>query len=263
MRKIEFAEDQAQLFKDSGLESFEDFFDYSKGEMVNANKKRNVLAITLKTGGGQKEFFMKCFFSPHFKDMFFTFQNFGHLCSQAQCEWENANILLANGIDTYRPVCFGFQTVFGVERKSFFVTEKLSGCCLADFVTGNWSKLSHKQKEGLIRSMAKFVRKIHDAKISLPDLYIWHLFVSEKNLGEYDFAVIDLHRMKVDTTGETERARNLGALDFSMSEKYFDEKLRRIFLDAYAGSDYNQDRLWRKMKRRSKILSGRRRRQNY
>ena len=91
--------------------------------------------MTIGEGARRKELFMKRFYDPHFKDMLFTLGNFGRICSQGQCEWNNANLLLQNGIETYKPICCGWESACGFEKRSFFITEKIDGICLADFVT--------------------------------------------------------------------------------------------------------------------------------
>jgi hypothetical protein len=267
--KVEFAKDWAQVCKEVGLESLEDFFDFSAGKTINKNKKREVLAISLPAGGGEKEFFMKRFFKPHFKDMLFTIRNFGSLCSQAACEWKNIDILLQHGIDTYHPVCFGQEMYFGLEKKSFIVTEKISGIPLTDFVTANWLDLDQLQKEKIVTAMAKFVRKIHNTKISMPDLYLWHIFIKKAPLPdqitEDDLAIIDLHRMRINISNRNARIRDLGALDFSMKEKYFDDGLREVFLNTYMATADADERIAfsGKVKNRSRVLAGRRRRPDY
>lgn len=269
MIKVEFAKDWAPVFEKAGLISFEDFFDYSAGQTINRNKKREVLAMTLNTIDGEKEFFMKRFFKPHFKDMLFTIRNFGSLCSQAACEWKNINILLRHGIATYHPVCYGQQMYFGLEKKSFIITEKIKGPPLTDFVAANWLQLAQPQKEKIITAIAKFIRKIHNAKINLPDLYLWHIFITKTPLpdevSEDDFAVIDLHRMRINVSNRNARIRDLGALNFSMSEKYFDDNLREFFLNAYTNTGAADERtaLSRKIKNRSRVLAARRRRPDY
>jgi len=260
MTTVTFAKDWQEVFKRFGLESFQDFFEYSNGSIVNKNSKRDVLSFSLPIEGGNKEFFMKRFHKPHIKDMFFTLTNFGHLCSQARCEWNNANILLENGIDTYKPVCFGNDTVCGIERGSFFVTEKLSGKPLTEVVAESWSNLAQSQKQELIISIAKLAVKIHKAKVSLPDLYLWHIFMDQDNL-----AVIDLHRMKINTSSRHQRIRNLAALDFSMLDKYFDKSLRELLLDTYL-ADYSpagQKAFRCGFKFRSTQLANRKKRQEY
>jgi hypothetical protein len=90
--------------------------------------------------------------------------------------------------------------------------------------------------------LAKLVRKVHDAGIGLTDLYVWHIFIREKanNDGDvdYDFAIIDLHRMERNVRNRTRQIKNLGRLDYSMRDKYFDEALRRLFVESYAGDDW-------------------------
>ena len=262
--KIEFAEDISTLFRESGLTTFEDFFNYSAGKTINKNQKRDVLAFSLGAANEQRHFFMKRFFNPHYKDMLFTFRNFGRLCSQAACEWKNANTLLQNGIPTYIPVCCGEETRLYLEKKSFFVTEKLPGCCMTDYIGDNWPTLSRQNKEMLMTSLGRFVRKIHDARISMPDLYVWHIFMQPKD-DKCDFAVIDLHRMSANARGNRWRIRNLGALDFSMISKYFDQDLRDTFFNAYFGDDFDDDKasFCRKVTNRSMILANRRRRPDY
>jgi len=267
--RVEFAKDWAQVFEKAGLKSLDDFFDFCAGQTINKNKKREVVAMTLPTPGGEKELFMKRFFKPHFKDMLFTIHNFGSLCSQAACEWKNIDILLQQGIDTYHPVCFGRRMHLGLEKKSFIVTEKINGAPLTDFVAANWLDLAQPQKETIITAMAKFVRKIHNAKISVPDLYLWHIFIKKTSpaddVTEDDFAIIDLHRMRINISNRNARIRDLGALDFSMQDKYFDDGLREAFLNTYMATSDADERIAfsRKIKNRSRVLAGRRRRLDY
>ena len=234
MPTVTFAKDWQAVFKRFDLETFQDFFEYSKGSLVNKNTKRDVLAFSLPLEGGNKEFFMKRFHKPHIKDMLFTLTNFGRFCSQAECEWNNANILLENGIDTYKPVCFGSDTTCGIERGSFFVTGKLPGQPLTDFVAHCWADSDQSQKQQIIISIAKLVGKIHNAKLSLPDFYLWHIFIDQNSL-----AVIDLHRMRINTSSRQQRIRNLAALDFSMLDEYFDEPSRKLLMETYL-SEYSQ-----------------------
>lgn len=264
MIKIKFANGWEEVFKNSGLKSFKDFFSYSAGKLINENKKRDVVLMTIGEGERRKELFMKRFYDPHFKDMLFTLGNFGRICSQAQFEWNNANLLLQNGIDTYKPICCGWESVCGLEKRSFFITEKIYGICLADFVTQNWANLNQDQKENIFAGIGTFVLKIHDAKISFADLYIWHIFITE-SAGQYSFAVIDLHRMKINTTSRRQQIRNLGAFDFSLSEKYFDDQIRNVFFNAYFAESRpgRKKDFLRKVKNRSKQLANRRRRQSY
>jgi len=264
MRTVQFAKGSSAIFEKAGLKSFEDFFNYSSGKIMTVNQKRNVIAFSLDIDGRRQHFFMKRFFNPHYKDMLFTFRNFGRFCSQAACEWQNTNILLQNGIPTYIPVCYGEETRLYLERKSFIITEKVPGRCLTDFIRDNWNTLSRDKKEKLTASLGGFVRKIHAARISMPDLYLWHIFIQSKD-DQHDLAVIDLHRMSANARGNRWKIRNLGALNFSMTSKYFDQNLRDVFFNAYFGDDFDADKaaFRRKVTNYSMVLANRRRRPDY
>jgi tRNA A-37 threonylcarbamoyl transferase component Bud32 len=241
VQKIIYANSWENFFARSGLKSLDDFFDYSPVETIGINNKRSVVAFVLGPDSQKKHFFMKRFNRPHFKDMFFTWRSFGQACSQARCEWENAHLLLDNGIETYRPVCYGEKTKCGIENKSFIVTEKLQGIAMTDFVREKWHNLTREQKEIIIAGIGTFIHKIHALNISLPDLYIWHIFIKENTENKYEFAVIDLHRMSRNVTRKNIQIENLGRLHHSMTAKYFDEKLKRLLIESYATADMDID----------------------
>ena len=258
MQRVVFSDNRQGFFAEVGLKSFDDFFNCD-GERISTATKRDVRKLTLDNGSAKKVFFMKRFFSPHFKDMLFTYLNFGRFCSQAACEWQNANLLLENGIGTYRPICFGEQTKFGIERKSFFITEELHGQCFTDFVAQNRADLSTEQKEKIIVSLADVIRKIHAAQISLPDLYLWHIYLLQKQNGDYEFDFIDLHRMARNVKNQNRQLANLGRLLHSMTDKYFTESERLLLISAY-GADLpaGVDNLFAKVKKISAKISAKR-----
>ncbi len=260
MQKIVYTNSWEIFFADCGLRSLDDFFNYSPVETIGINNKRSVVAFSLGPDSQKKYFYMKRFKQPHFKDMFFTRRSFGQACSQARCEWENARLLLDNGIETYRPICYGEKTKWGIENKSFIVTEKLQGIAMTDFVREKWHTLTTEQKERIISSIGTFIHKIHACKISLPDLYIWHIFIKETTENKYEFAVIDLHRMSRNVTSRNEQIENLGRLHHSMTAKYFDENLKRLLIESYAaaGGDIDIDNLIARVKKQSDVVSAKR-----
>jgi hypothetical protein len=262
MEEIVFVNSHEQAFAKFGLSSFDDFFNYAGGKRVNKNTKRDVQMLTFDTETGRKVFFLKRFHKPHLKDILFAAAHSGRLCSQAECEWQNAKLLLERGIQTFETVCYGHRTVCGIERQSFLVTEELKGRPLSDFVAENWSGLSRSRKEKIITSAAQAIRRIHNAGISLPDLYLWHIFISPTDSGsnDYDFAFIDLSRMKHNVTNPNEQIKNLGRLHHSMVDKYFDEPIKRLLITSYAGDDWpgGIEDLTAKVEKYSAKVSGKR-----
>jgi tRNA A-37 threonylcarbamoyl transferase component Bud32 len=142
---------------------------------------------------------------------------------------------MKKGFGVYRPLCFGDRTTLGIERESFVVTEGLSSQSMDGFIVKNFEKLENSEKEQILKDLGKTIRRIHDCDISLPDLYIWHLFINKNQRGQYEFAVIDLHRMKYRVTSSNEKIKNLSRLDYSLRDEYFDENLRRVLIEAYTG----------------------------
>ncbi|MCF7955655.1 MAG: lipopolysaccharide kinase InaA family protein, partial [Phycisphaerae bacterium] len=162
---------------------------------------------------------------------------------------------------TYRPVCFGTENRFGIELRSFFVTEKLTGQCLREFITEKWEGMSDEQKKLTVINIGKFVRKIHQAGVNMPDLYVWHLYLESEDVTTCDFAIIDLHRMSKCREIKTGQIiRNLAALDFSMIEKYFNDEMRYSLVESYlnGASKKETQSLYKKIKQRSNVLRSRR-----
>jgi len=265
VQRIVFADSWSEFFAEFNLKSFDDFFENLAAKTIGVNKKRNVVTFSLGPDLQNKRFFMKRFSHPHFKDMLFSFRNIGRPCSQARYEWENARLLLDNSIETYRPVCFGEKITLGIENSSFLVTEELQSRCLTDFIRQNWHGFQKQQKEKIITGLAAFIRKIHALNICLPDLYVWHIYIIENTAGEYDYAVIDLHRMSRNVTSRNLKIKNLGRLHHSMLDSYFDEELKQLFVKSYAagGRDGDIAALLAQVKRYSDAVSARRRQVQY
>lgn len=270
MKKCVLKSPHTEIFLRNGLRGFDDFFNFSDGQTVNRNEKRDVTVLRLSDGGRQPRiYFMKRFFCPHPKDMLFTVLNFGRLCSQAELEWRCAHLLLENGIETYHPVGWGVQTCCGIERRSFFITEKIEGRSLIEYLLEQWGGFDAAMQEKLVVGLARFFRSLHQAQLSLPDSYLWHLFVLEPIVldGPFRFAIIDLHRMRLHAVAAKHAARNLGALLFSLPDEWFDRRLRELFLQTYLessgqGAVADRDAFVAALKKREQTLIARRKKPN-
>ncbi|MBL7189878.1 MAG: hypothetical protein ISS70_26410, partial [Phycisphaerae bacterium] len=250
-----------KFFAEVGLESFDDFYDYPGGTKIGKNERRNVYRLTLGQSPKSKVFYIKRFANPHLKDVVAAWRNFGRATSQAGVEWGNANLLLQNGIDTYRPACMGERTIWGIERSSFIITEQLKSTCLLDFVIKEWRTLERPQQDRIVIAMAKLARRAHEANISLQDLYIWHLFIDEHGLeDDCRLSVIDLHRMLRNVKKPNKKIMDVGALYWSMSGDYFDGEHKDLLVATYAGDSRTggKENVIAKISKRAKILDNRR-----
>jgi hypothetical protein len=241
MKQVVFSNPWRTFFEELGFRGFEDFFDAFEGTQINKNTKRSVLTRTFEQGPQSRTFFLKRFFNPHFKDMLFALYNWRRPCSQGRLEWNCANYLLSHGIGTYRPACFGEISLMGVERRSFFLTEKLPGMSMMDFLKQHWSAINTRRQEKFLSDLAGFIRRIHGLGVSLPDLYVYHIFVEQCKLGvnadgkedAYSFAVIDLHRMSINVPSwrmPAARVENLARLNFSLRDEYISPAQRQFLL---------------------------------
>lgn len=261
VERVVFAESWKEFFCRAGLESFGDFYDYAGGTRIGENERRNVYRLTFGEGPDAKVFYIKRFEKPHLKDMLSARCNFGRLTSQAGVEWGNANLLLENGIDTYKPACMGERTICGLERKSFVITEQLKSTCLLDFVIAKWHELQRNLQDRIVIAMAQLARKAHRANISLQDLYIWHVFIDEDSLeDDCRLSVIDLHRMLRNVNNPSKKILDVAALYWSMSSDYFDEEHKDLLVATYTDDGWagGKEGILGRIRKRARILDNRR-----
>lgn len=263
MERVVFSESWQEFFGGVGLESFADFYDYPGGTKIGKNERRNVYRLTFGEGAEAKVFYIKRFHNSHLKDLIAAWRNLGRPASQAGVEWSNANLLLENGIDTYKPACMGERTICGLERQSFVITEQLESTCLLDFVIKRWHTLERTRQDRIIIAMAKLAHKAHEANISLQDLYIWHIFVYEDSLeDDCRLSVIDLHRMLRNVKDPNKKITDMGALYWSMSGDYFDDEHKDLLVATYTDDGY-QEEILEKIRKRAKVLDSRRTLRNH
>ncbi|MEA3225496.1 MAG: lipopolysaccharide kinase InaA family protein [Planctomycetota bacterium] len=265
MQRVVFSDSWDRFFAEFDIATFDDFFERLAVNAKGGNSRRNVVSFSLGPDARKKTFFIKRFFRPHFKDMIFSRRNIGESCSQGRYEWENARFLIDNGIESYKPVCYGEKTTWGIETKSFVVTEELQAECLSDFVRDKWNALERQEQEKIVAGMGAFIRRIHTLSVSLPDLYVYHIYLTENAGGEYDFAVIDLHRMSRNVTNRNQKIKNLGRLHHSMLDEYFDDELKQLLIKSYATDNWDGDvaALVARVEKHSDTVSAKRKKKAY
>lgn len=266
MEKMVFETGWESFFASHQLYRFDDFFNYAQGQTINQNTKRNVIVLELDDNGQKRIFYMKRFLQPHFKDMLSAFGHFVTLCSQAEVEWRNANILLDSGIETYHPVCYGAQSRFGIEQQSFFITEQIKGPCLLEYLTESWISLEEAKRQDLVIRLGKFFQRIHAARIALPDAYIWHVYMirlANASSEAFELGMIDLHRMQIRKSDLRSAAKDLGAFLFSLPDGFMDAALRSLFMDSYLDDSRirNQDAFRKRVEQWELKISSRRKRE--
>ena len=265
MQSVVFENSWSRFFAEFDIETFDDFFERVAANAIGCNSRRNVVSFSLGPDSQKKTFFMKRFFRPHLRDVIFARRNIGESCSQGRYEWENARFLLDNGIESYKPVCYGEKKVLGIETKSYVVTEELQAECLSDFVRDKWNALERQEQKRIVAGLGAFVRRIHALNVSLPDLYVYHIYLTENAAGEYDLAVIDLHRMSRNVRNRNQKIKNLGRLHHSMLDDYFDKELKQLLVKSYAAENWDGDvaALVARVEKHSDTVSAKRKKKAY
>lgn len=219
----------------AGLCSFDDFFNFSDGAVVDRNSKRCVfrIAISDKAHGGERIFYLKLFRKPSFNNYLSALIHYMKPKTEARIEWDNAQQLIAEGFNTIPLAAFGEQTILGFEQRSFFLSEEISDSVAMDI----WME-SHPAKtqvDRVLHQLAILSAGMHDKGFSYPDLYIKHVFVNTKKIvnGQAWLSFIDLHRLRrKKTLSADERVVDLTAFMFSASP-YVSAEQSELFLSTY------------------------------
>lgn len=258
MERVVFSDNWQDFFSRHSLQTFAQFFHGLQGPCVNQNSKRNVFKLTFEDAS-PKTFFLKRFYRPQFKDAIDAIRRFGRPMSQAAIEWSNACRLMRHGIRTAEPACFGEQMTLGFERRSFVLTEQIAGSCMVDFLARHWHDLGRDRREQIVVEMARLARRMYDAGLSLPDLYVWHLFIrSDPASGRYALTVIDLHRMVPRAWTSGGRFLSVARLHWSMASRYFDDGLKELLVATYIGDGpIDADRLARSIRNQAATMDRR------
>ncbi|NLZ07013.1 MAG: lipopolysaccharide core heptose(I) kinase RfaP [Phycisphaerae bacterium] len=123
----------------------------------------------------------------------------------AENEWQALNLLKRIGVETMTPAAYGARGVSPASRRSFLITEELTGTeSLEDFCR-DWPGRppSFRLRVALIERVASMVRQMHRNGMNHRDCYICHFHldvsagrhrVDPQHLHLY---VIDLHRARI------------------------------------------------------------------
>ena len=130
---------------------------------------------------------------------------------------------------------------------------------MMDFLVERWRDLPRATQEQIVVEMARLARRLCDVNVSLPDLYVWHIFIRhDPAAGRYALSVIDLHRMIPKARTASERFKSLARLHWSMSSRYFDDDLKDLLISAYAEAGrIDRNRLMRSIRSNARTLEKR------
>jgi tRNA A-37 threonylcarbamoyl transferase component Bud32 len=142
------------------------------------------------------------------------------------------------GIPTMRVIAYGEEMRGIIEKRSFLITEEVSGESLEKLVArvcnGEETLPAHPERVDIIHQLALLARMMHWRRLFHRDLYLSHVFLCRNPDGKPVLHLIDLARM-IEKPWRTERWRikDLAALEYSSPYPLITRTDRIRFLKSY------------------------------
>lgn len=231
------------------------------GELVKNHKgRRDILRLDLRDNEGQPlTLFLKRIWRQNLKDGLRSLLCHGRVWSVSRSEWENALALQSAGLHTPELIAYGEECGWFREHFSFLLTRAAPPPHTLEYFIRECRQAGVRRK--VFGALAREVRQLHEAGLSMPDLFTRHLFVAWDDAAPL-FYWIDVARLdRRRHIPPRWRARDLAALNVTtpLSQASTRERLR--FLNVYAG---RLDRtLIRRIQVRTHHLLRRRKHRNY
>ena len=220
------------MLQENELTHFADFMACERGELINSHGWREVLQMDLTGDGGVRTVFLKKFGPMQLKDALKDLLRFRRVRTNALGEFDMLCVFGRAGITVPETIACGERHVLGRDRGAFLMVERLArGRPLGEVLAG----LKHpSRRRRLIGSLARFVRRMHDAGLSHTALYAKHLFVEEEPDGVWSVAVIDLQQAVCRrAVSRRRRSRDLATLMVSVHPDVTTPRERWRFLLEY------------------------------
>ncbi len=201
------------------------------GELIKNHKgRRDIQRVRATCEGQPLVLFIKRNFHPYKKDGLHSLLTRGQVWSQSRTEWENSLALKGAGIDVPTPVAFGEECGPLWEKFSFIITASARGDMTLDqFIQ---SAASAEERQHVFVSLAREIRKMHDAGLASPDLFTRHIFIERGPKPR--FCLIDMARLDRRPTLPLKlRARDLAALHVTAPLRFVSKQERETFLEVY------------------------------
>jgi len=178
--------------------------------------------------------------------------------SKAQRSFEYANKLRSMHIGTPHPVAYYEFKSLLLFNKSYYISEHLNYDLTYRELTTNIAYPNH---EEILRAFTRFTFDLHEKNVNFLDHSPGNTLITKTELG-YDFALVDLNRMKFHTMSFTERMQNFSRLTTSkemvsvMSDEYAEISkfnYEDVFSEMWELTQKFQEKFHRKQRLKKKV----------
>lgn len=257
------------VFAQAGLVRVEDFFSVRGDSLSKPGLgKRYRARLEVTRDGETHTVFLKRYEGESTRNLLQRLWEDGERSAVALREVRVACAMETVGIDTFKPLAWGWQGNWGTSQKSFIVMSQVPGDSLERWLPRqNFPGASEdwRKKLQLVQQLAHFSKRLHESGWFHRDFYLCHIFVTETD-GKIQLALVDLARMfRPRWRVERWRIKDLAQLNFSAPKKYFSRTMRLRFFKIYLGANRlspAQKELVRRIARRSEKIAQRESRRN-
>lgn len=219
-RSLDLNDDLGRLWRDA--DPFEIVMNL-EGQAVREVAERSTIRVEL----GARVYYVKRHFGVGWKEIFKNLLTFKRPVVDAGNEYHAMRELEAAGLHVLRLAGFGCKGLNPATRRSFLMTEELTGVTSLEQVCLRWPEQPPHpvHKRVLIERVAEIARRMHQQGFVHQDFYICHLLLSGAVADDAErFSVapihlVDLHRAqryrKIPTTA---LVKDLGGLYYSTFE---------------------------------------------
>jgi len=217
-----------------GLTTLEDFQRFQAEIVERIAGKRDVLRLrTTDETGRELVLYLKRHWLSHKKDGLASLLRRGQVRSLARGEWENAQALQQAGFKTADLIAYAEDCGPFWEKFSCLLTAAATGPrTVGDFLRECRDPAARRR---ILEALAREVRRLHEAGLSMPDLFTRHIFFDPAATTP-EFCFIDMARLERGRPLPWRaRVRALSALHVSAPLRWVTWRERLRFLRGYAG----------------------------
>lgn len=227
---------------------------------------------TLRFVRGGKAYFLKAHTGVGWKEIMKNLLYFRPPVLGAENEWHGIHRLQRLKLDTLRVAGYGVSGKNPARRRSFIITEELSGTISLEDYCRRWSLHPPRRpdevrfKRWLIKKVAEISRQMHSNGANHRDFYLCHFLLStEPSLDVPDpqrskLHLIDLHRMQLRPETPTRwSVKDVSGLYYSSMDTGLSQRDLFRFMRAYRAKPLREilateKRFWKRVRSRANNL---------
>jgi len=207
---------------------------------------------------GRQNYFLKYHQGVGWKEIFKNLLQLRIPVLGASNEYHAARHLKSSGVDILTPLAYSCRGKNPARQESFLITEDLSGSISLEDYCRSWNTEAppFRNKQALIKKIAKTAKRMHEEGINHRDFYLCHFLLDAKSFDKllqnkadtFHCYLIDLHRCQIrKNVPRRWLVKDLGGLLYSSLDIGLSARDYFRFIKIYTGKSLHeslQDSIW-------------------